>query len=150
MTRRPLSSPNAPHASRPHAIARYGFNPESTASVVITIEPSAITMPQERSIPAVRMISVCPIASTPTTTTCCRISERFCPVKKRSVCEAKNAHATSSARKGPNVATGIRSSSLRTAAGYFVPQHASMPNVVSLLSMPGIGLSVMSVTPVSV
>jgi hypothetical protein len=32
--------------------------------------------------------------------------------------------------------------------GYFVPQHASMPNVVSLLSTPARGLSVMSVTPV--
>lgn len=33
---------------------------------------------------------------------------------------------------------------------YFAPQHAFMPNVVSLLSTPDLGLSVMSVTPVSI
>ena len=45
---------------------------------VITMPPSAITMPQDRSMPAVRMISVWPIAITPTTITCCRISDKFC------------------------------------------------------------------------
>ena len=34
-------------------------------------------------------------------------------------------------------------------SSYFAPQHAFMPNVVSLLSTPDLGLSVMSVTPVS-
>ena len=57
--------------------------------------------------PAVRMISVCPIAMTPTTITCCRISEKFCPVRKRSVCDAKKAHAASSARSGPNATGGM-------------------------------------------
>jgi hypothetical protein len=50
--------------------------------LVITMLPSAITMPQDRSMPAVSTISVWPIAITPTTITCCRISERFSPVRK--------------------------------------------------------------------
>ena len=61
--------------------------------------------------PAVRMISVWPIASTPTTITCCRISEKFWPVRKRSLCEAKKTHASSSAMNGPSVDTGGRCSS---------------------------------------
>lgn len=77
----------------------------------MTMEPSAITIPQERSMPAVRMIRVCPMAMTLTTITCCRISEKFCPLRKRSVCDAKNAHAASSARSGPKVATGGRRAS---------------------------------------
>ena len=98
-------------ARSPQAIARYGFMPGSAASLVMTMEPSAITIPQDRSIPAVRMIRVCPMAMTLTTITCCRMSEKFCPVRKRSVCDAKNAQAASSARSGPNVAIGgMRSS----------------------------------------
>jgi hypothetical protein len=39
------------------------------------------------------------------------MSEKFCPVRKRSVCNAKNVQAANSARSGPNVATGgIRAS----------------------------------------
>ena len=38
----------------------------------------------------------------------------------------------------------------RALRAYLVPQHESVPNFVSLLSTPVIGLSVMSVTPVSV
>ena len=33
---------------------------------------------------------------------------------------------------------------------YFLPQHCSMPVLTSLLSTPATGLSVISVTPVSV
>ena len=92
--------------------------PASTASLVITMDPSAITIPQDRSMPAVRMITVCPMAMTPTTITCCRMSEKFCPVRKRSVCDAKNAHAASSARNGPNVAIGIWARVLRGSTGF--------------------------------
>jgi hypothetical protein len=77
------------------------IDPESTANFVITIEPSAMTIPHDRSIPAVRMTSVWPIAITPTTMTCCRISEKFWPVRKRSVCDAKKMQAASSASSGP-------------------------------------------------
>ncbi len=75
--RAPFRSPNAPQARSPQAIARYGFMTASAASLVITMDPSAITMPQDRSMPAVRMITVCPMAMTPTTITCCRMSEKF-------------------------------------------------------------------------
>src|SRR5262249_39199172 len=107
----PLRNPNATHTSNPHRIARYGLMPRSTANFVITIEPSAMIIPQDRSIPAVRMTSVCPMATTPTTITCCRISEKFCPARKRSDWYAKNAQASASAMNGPKVATGGRCSS---------------------------------------
>ena len=45
----------------------------------MTIEPSAMTVPHDRSMPAVRMISVWPIASVPITITCWKISEKFWP-----------------------------------------------------------------------
>ena len=56
---------------------------------VITIDPKAMTAPQERSMPAVRMTSVCPMAKMPTTIDCCTTSDRFGPVRKRSVCVVK-------------------------------------------------------------
>src|SRR5262245_609187 len=69
----------------------------------MTIDPSAITIPQDRSMPAVRMTIVWPMAITPTTITCCRISEMFGPVRNRSVWNAKNTQARRSARIGPDV-----------------------------------------------
>src|SRR5215813_955269 len=48
----------------------------------MTIEPSAITMPQARSMPAVRMTNVWPIATTPTSMTCCRMREKLGPARK--------------------------------------------------------------------
>ena len=74
-----------PRRSRcPSRIASTGGTPESTASLVITIEPSAITVPHDRSMPAVRMISVWPMASVPTTITCWMISEKFVGSRNRS------------------------------------------------------------------
>ena len=58
VTRAPLSSPKATHAPIPSAIAASGFTPLSTATFVITICPKAITVPTERSMPAVRITSV--------------------------------------------------------------------------------------------
>ena len=88
--------------------------PLSMASFVITICPSAITVPTERSIPAVRITSVCPIASTPTTITCCSTSERFWASRKRSDLTEKKAIASSSAMSGPTVgAVSTRSPSSR-------------------------------------
>ena len=46
--------------------------------------PSAMMVPTERSIPAVRITSVWPIASTPTTMTCWSTSDRFWASRKRS------------------------------------------------------------------
>src|SRR5688500_11050903 len=70
----------------------------------MTIEPSAITIPHERSMPAVSTTSVWPMAITPTTTICCRISEKFWVVRNRSVWDAKNPQASNRARSGPEVA----------------------------------------------
>jgi hypothetical protein len=70
VTNVPFSTPNATHARMPSPIAISGGTPFCTASLVITIWPNAITVPTERSIPAVRMTSVWPIANTPTTITC--------------------------------------------------------------------------------
>ena len=61
----------------------------STANLVMTIDPNAMTAPHERSMPAVRMISVWPMASVPTTITCCKTSEKFVAGEERSVCVAK-------------------------------------------------------------
>ena len=44
--------------------------PEPTASLVITMPPSAITMPQLKSMPAVRMMSVWPMARVPVMAVC--------------------------------------------------------------------------------
>src|SRR2546426_1293711 len=89
--------------------------------------------------------------------------EKLEPLRKRSLCEAKKAQAINSARRGPRVASGGRgASSLPGAevggavarwgstATAHSPQQFSVPNFVSLLSTRGMGLSVMSVTPVSV
>ena len=76
--------------------------PLSIASFVMTICPSAITVPTERSIPAVRITSVWPIASTPTTITCCSTSERFWAWRKRSVLTEKNAIASTQRDERPD------------------------------------------------
>src|SRR5262249_21485200 len=106
----PFRNPNPTHTSSPHRIARYGFKPRSTANLVITIEPTAMIIPQNKSIPAARMTTVCPMATTPTTITCCSISDKLWPDRKRSDWNAKNAHASASAMNDPNVATDGRCS----------------------------------------
>ena len=54
----PLRNPKAVLTRSPQRIARYGFISESTASLVVTIDPIAISMPHERSMPAVRITRV--------------------------------------------------------------------------------------------
>src|SRR6516225_1772616 len=66
----------------------------------MTMLPSAITMPQDRSMPAVRMMSVWPMARTPTTISCCRMSEKFCSDRKRADCVAKKMQVRTSACSG--------------------------------------------------
>ena len=180
VTSSPLASPNSAVTAMPQATASGQGRPKSAANFVITMLPSAMIMPQLRSMPAVRMISVWPIAMTPTTITCARISDRFWALKKRSVVTAKKAQAIASAMKGPSWPIGgslcFRVSMAaeprsregqarphgarrpeRSGAGgraepgpYFLPQHSSVPVFTSLLSTPGIGLAAISVTPVSV
>ncbi len=58
VTSAPLSTPKATQARMPSAIAVSGLKPWSIANFVITICPNAITVPTERSIPAVRITRV--------------------------------------------------------------------------------------------
>src|SRR3990167_5843926 len=106
VTSRPLTRPNSAVAAMPRAMATGAERPKSAAILVMTMLPSAMIIPHERSMPAVRMIRVWPMAMVPTTITCCRINEKFCSVRKRSLCVAKKTQASSSAMKGPSVPMG--------------------------------------------
>jgi len=66
----PFSNPNNVLAATPHAMAITGGTPIVTANFVMTMEPNAITMPHDKSIPPVSTISVWPIAITATTMVC--------------------------------------------------------------------------------
>ena len=85
VTRPPLAKPKATQASRPRAIARTGGTSLSTAIFVMTTEPKAMTAPHERSMPAVRMMIVWPMAIVPITITCWKISEKLSPSRNRSL-----------------------------------------------------------------
>ncbi|MNN29102.1 hypothetical protein D3C81_1426920 [compost metagenome] len=153
--------------------------PRSTANLVMMTEPSAIAMPQDRSMPAVRMIRVWPMAMMPTTMTCCKIREKFWLLRKRSLCDAKKTQAASRAMTGPSLESGGRNvgmvericypysrgekgdaqatarrqgrSPCRTwpPAWIYLPQQEFRPNAVSRLAMPACCLSLIRVTPVS-
>src|SRR6266511_5394670 len=103
VTSEPLNAPKAAQTSSPMRIASSGCMPLSTASLVMTMLPNAITAPLDRSIPAVRMMSVWPIARVPTTITCCTTSDRLPPVRNRDDWAVKKTTASSSAMIGPRV-----------------------------------------------
>ena len=65
----PLIMPTMVVTPIPPAMAIAGCQPCCTANMLMTIDPSAMTIPQARSMPPVRITSVCPMASTPTTIT---------------------------------------------------------------------------------
>src|SRR3990172_1935999 len=108
----PFSRPKATHTANPTRMARKGFMLELAARPVMSTDDSAMIMPFDRSIPPVRMTSVWPMASVPTTITCCKMSEKFALVRKRSVCVAKKTHARSSAAAGPRIGTPRRRSTI--------------------------------------
>ena len=58
--------------------------------------------PAARSMPAVRMTSVCPIASMPTTTDCWKISEMFCGSQEGSRRDREDAQAMSKGSERPS------------------------------------------------
>src|SRR4029453_13669488 len=116
----------------PRRIARYGFTPLSTASLVMTMLPNAITAPLDRSIPAVRMISVWPIARVPTTITCCTTSDRLLPVRNRDDWAVKKTTASSSAMTGPR---GERASAREASDGAGSAGAASASPVGVTLAM---------------
>ena len=59
-----------------------------------------MTAPTERSMPAVRMMSVWAMASVPTTATCCVMSERFAGFRKRSLSRPNTITETTSTMAG--------------------------------------------------
>jgi hypothetical protein len=83
------------------------------------------------------------------------MSETITALKNRSVVTPKMAHAMTRAMEGPSWPIGgslfFRISTFQGPEDvYFLPQHSSMPTVVSLLSTPATALRAISVTPVSV
>ena len=72
----------------PQRMASGAGRPRSAANLVITMPPSAITMPHDRSMPAVRMISVWPMAITPHHHLL-QDQREVPPLKKRSVVRAE-------------------------------------------------------------
>ena len=154
VTSRPLTRPNSAVTPMPQAIASGAGSPSSAANLVITMPPSAITMPQDRSMPAVRMIRVWPIAITPTTITCCRISEKFSPVRKRSLCAAKKAHASEQREQRAERAKRRQLLFQRVSMGFqgrLLLAPAQVRAGLDVLAVDaGHGLAAISVTPVSV
>ena len=63
--------------------------PCSAATLAITIIESTATAPTERSMPAVRMISVCPTARAATTAVCCTSSDSVCGLENRAFSRLK-------------------------------------------------------------
>ena len=77
VTSSPLAAPASAPTPRPSRIASGPGTPESKAVLAITIDENTMMAPQDRSMPAVRMISVWPTASAPTTATCWVMSDRL-------------------------------------------------------------------------
>src|SRR5579884_722470 len=136
VTSPPFSTPRPRHVRIPSRSDGSAGTPPTTASFVIRICPSAITVPTERSMPAVRITSVWPIASTPTTSVCCRTSDRFSVCRNRSVLTLKNAIVSTSARNGPTVGVA---STRRPASkiAYVLPGAVAARSVVVVTSPPG-------------
>ncbi len=70
VTMTPLTTPHAAPAARPDRRASAGGQPESTPSRPITTDDSTMIAPTDRSIPAVRMISVWATPRKPMIVTC--------------------------------------------------------------------------------
>ena len=72
----PLTAPTMPPAITPAARASHGPWPPRSTSAVTTLV-SAMTAPTERSIPALMMIMVMPMAPMATMTVCASTTRRF-------------------------------------------------------------------------
>ena len=66
-----------PPAKQPMAIAAGAGTPVWTASLPMTMEASTMIAPIERSMPAVRMMMVCAMATMPIGVTCLRMVDRL-------------------------------------------------------------------------
>jgi len=91
---RPLRSPAAVPKMKPRPSAATPGTPKSAESLPMTIETKTAMAPTERSIPAVRMMMVCPMASVPTNMTCWTIRLALNGVRKRSLPKEKTTSMT--------------------------------------------------------
>ena len=187
VTRTPLSTPSA---GRPRTRSGARASPGRRgrrASFTMTRDDSTMAMPMDRSIPAVRMITVWPTASAPTTAICCTRSDSACGRRKLSEKMPKTITDTISTMSGlsaglpcrmcwrrwagvcrvgtrSSAETGVSAvfdtsltvcSSARPAVGSspghppVVPQQVFLPSSVVWLLMPGKGLAVTRLVPVS-
>ena len=110
------SPPLIPPASAPHITpirsATLAGTPAVAASSAMTICARIITAPTERSIPAVSMMTVCPIARQPSTASCCSISEMSSGRRKRGFNASNTAIETTSTITG--APAGCRCSQCRS------------------------------------
>src|SRR4051794_3768525 len=100
VTSTPLSSPVSRPTAKPINRAMKPGTPWSWLSLTITSDDSTIAAPIERSMPAVRMITVCPTARAPTTAICWTSRERACGRRKLSATMPKTMTATISTING--------------------------------------------------
>ncbi len=83
VTRIPLRKPVAIPTTRPSSRLSTAGTWLVDAVWAMTRPASVAAAPTERSMPPVRMISVCAIPMVPTTATCCVISDRFAGLRNR-------------------------------------------------------------------
>ncbi len=100
VTSTPLRRPPRVPTAKPASRASQPGQPCSADSFAITIMARMVSAPTDRSMPAVRMMSVCPMASAATTATCCRTSERDCGLENRELIEANTMKETMSTSRG--------------------------------------------------
>src|SRR3954470_9722922 len=96
----PLSSPVSSPTARPISRAISPGTPWSWLSLTITSDDSTIAIPMDRSMPAVRMITVCPTARAPTTAICWTSRDRACGRRKLSATMPKTTTARISTING--------------------------------------------------
>src|SRR4051812_21577 len=138
VTSPPFRTPKPPATSRPTMIDSAGARPLSTASLVMTIDDSAMTRPQDRSMPAVRMISVWPMASVPSTITCWSTSEKFGPVRKwLDFIEKKMTAISSAATDAPVEIRRVRNAAPERGSSARVPSASATVSATSLA--PAVG-----------
>src|SRR5690625_1217187 len=137
VTSTPLVAPRRSVIPMPRSSAVSG-EPPPTTCLAMTMVPSTAIAPLARSIPAVRMMSVCPSASVPMTIDCWRMSEALPTVANVSVVTVKTTTAMTRAPSGP--ITGLRSarpsrSRRTTSTGAAAPVTTS--GAMALLPSPG-------------
>ena len=76
-TKNPLTAPAAVPAAKPTMTASGPGNPASTAVLPITTDDKTIIAPTDKSMPAVKITSVCAMPKMPMSVTCCKIRDKL-------------------------------------------------------------------------